>query len=1182
MIKILKYAIILGSLGINYGFAQVCIADAGIDLEICDGDGSSSNYTYLDGSASSISDGDINFEWTVLTVVGNGDDSETLVISNSESDEVDPRFKYPDELAENTSFLVQLRVYDDLEICEDFDTVQVYIESNMCPRAFAGDDQVLSNGCDIVVTLDGQESEDPQNEQLTFQWASLDGYDNSYFLNSDSSVAQFQFPETDSDRIFSFKLMVSDDIRTISDTIRVNYLDNDAPNADAGNNFSTCEFKFNLNGTLSYDINYNELSYSWTSTEGLEIAESASNKPTVTSPLNLEQDTEFTFTLEVNDGFCSTYDEVKVVILENICPVADGGETRRIPKYDKNSNIELNAANSFDPDGSSLSYEWTAPDGSITLDSIVLVSDLNPDSRFSEYTYVLKVMDDQNAISIDSVDVVFSYFSAPVSPSVYAVASHARVLVSWDASSEASYDSLSGYADFEGYKLYRSIDGGISWGGDDDKLYDFNGEFIGWKPYAQFDLDEEEDIYHCIYSHDYDCEIEQARQTIISGLDPLAPRFSLGTNTGIQYSYVDSNVVDGVEYTYTVTAYDIGLAPFSMEYLEIDSSGIFTSDTLWSLLNPGKFLGPDSLTYYDESGSIIRKEYNPNRGFLSLESVKGDSGDHNFITVIPGYTALDVSFPDADDIEALFTSNLDNIGTGDREYFIVDRNEIVRDSVKYEIQAKQKISAVDGMACEDPFVFGYVVKDTLGTPKATSTYYEDNLNFFEKDSISGLPGVISENGSFIVPQYDIITPVDRWSNQFKGIRFKVKNKIPLNPSAVPDVSIDTLIWNLPELLTPQEDSLVNFALSNSIFPVMSYTNIASYLRRLNFDYKIQFFNEPIGDTVLINNASGEGYMYFPFRITNMWTGKKVGLYCNDFGSLDASPVDFNNGAADYVWNSGEDIFLAKDTLKIAGTWTEKHNYNLDLFYSWGARYQNKFEFESGKTYEQGDTVFYKSALWVAAVPSEDGAEPLSIFVDESDDGIRNNPWRQIYPWTLKNTETGESFEDGAIELLVKPNKLFVDGDNWFSDMSKLGEKIEIPDTLCLDSIKVVPNPYKASSAFNENPNSRKIRFTHLPTSCQISIYTITGEHVSTFQHDAKFDGNAWWDLTNGHNQMVAPGLYIYVIEFPEEQDYCLDTFDDSEDRRGSKENDFYSNNKYDNQRVIEKTNIHIGKFAVIR
>ena len=134
----------------------------------------------------------------------------------------------------------------------------------------------------------------------------------------------------------------------------------------------------------------------------------------------------------------------------------------------------------------------------------------------------------------------------------------------------------------------------------------------------------------------------------------------------------------------------------------------------------------------------------------------------------------------------------------------------------------------------------------------------------------------------------------------------------------------------------------------------------------------------------------------------------------------------------------------------------------------------------------------------------------------------------------------------------------------------------------LDSIKVVPNPYKANSDFNETPNNRRIRFTHLPTSCQISIYTISGEHVKTFQHDAKFDGNAWWDLTNGHNQMVAPGLYIYVIEFPNEQDYCLDTYDDSEDRRGSKKNDYYSNNKYDNKRVIERTNTHIGKFAVIR
>ena len=43
----------------------------------------------------------------------------------------------------------------------------------------------------------------------------------------------------------------------------------------------------------------------------------------------------------------------------------------------------------------------------------------------------------------------------------------------------------------------------------------------------------------------------------------------------------------------------------------------------------------------------------------------------------------------------------------------------------------------------------------------------------------------------------------------------------------------------------------------------------------------------------------------------MWTGKEVGLMCNDYGSLDASPIDYANGASDYVWTAGEDIFLIR-------------------------------------------------------------------------------------------------------------------------------------------------------------------------------------------------------------------------------------------------------------------------------
>ena len=104
------------------------------------------------------------------------------------------------------------------------------------------------------------------------------------------------------------------------------------------------------------------------------------------------------------------------------------------------------------------------------------------------------------------------------------------------------------------------------------------------------------------------------------------------------------------------------------------------------------------------------------------------------------------------------------------------------------------------MACENPFVYGYSILDSAGAPVATNTYYKDNLNFIQADSISKLPGAIDELDYYVVPQYEIITPVDKWSDQFKGIRFKMKNKIPLNVSSVPPVTLDELVWYFEDAL----------------------------------------------------------------------------------------------------------------------------------------------------------------------------------------------------------------------------------------------------------------------------------------------------------------------------------------------------------------------------------------------
>ena len=360
-----------------------------------------------------------------------------------------------------------------------------------------------------------------------------------------SDVCKGQIPDVTDDMVFTFLLPVSDGVNFGTDSVFVNYILNDAPVAVAGNDISTCEYQFLLNASRSYDINKNELSYSWESLDGLNLSSLSSMTPTILSPIDLASDSTYRVVLEVNDGYCSDYDTLLITIADNICPIADAGETVRIPKF-STMPVELNAGGSFDPDSSDLVFEWTTPTGEIITDSVITVEDLEPNKRFSQYVYTLKVMDEENSISEDSVEVIFSNFSSPEAPAIYAVADHNRVLVSWDATSESSVDSLTGYADFEGYKLYRSIDGGATWGGDEDKLYDFNGHFVGWRPYAQFDLSSDEDIDHCIYNEE-GCESGLTRDAPINGLDPLAPRFSLGYDSGIEYSFVDSNVIDGVK-----------------------------------------------------------------------------------------------------------------------------------------------------------------------------------------------------------------------------------------------------------------------------------------------------------------------------------------------------------------------------------------------------------------------------------------------------------------------------------------------------------------------------------------------------------------------------------------------------------------------------------------------------------
>jgi hypothetical protein len=106
----------------------------------------------------------------------------------------------------------------------------------------------------------------------------------------------------------------------------------------------------------------------------------------------------------------------------------------------------------------------------------------------------------------------------PSTPKLHAKGGDRAVKLWWDNSAESSIDPSTGEVDFIGYKLYRSTDLGLTWG---KKVVNEDGS-IGpaWTPLAKFEKIDEYSI--------------------------------------INHSYVDSTVVNGFDYWYSLVSYDLG------------------------------------------------------------------------------------------------------------------------------------------------------------------------------------------------------------------------------------------------------------------------------------------------------------------------------------------------------------------------------------------------------------------------------------------------------------------------------------------------------------------------------------------------------------------------------------------------------------------------------------------------
>ncbi len=84
----------------------------------------------------------------------------------------------------------------------------------------------------------------------------------------------------------------------------------------------------------------------------------------------------------------------------------------------------------------------------------------------------------------------------------------------------------------------------------------------------------------------------------------------------------------------------------------------------------------------------------------------------------------------------------------------------------------------------------------------------------------------------------------------------------------------------------------------------------------------------------------------------------------------------------------------------------------------------------------------------------------------------------------------------------------------------------------LDLINVVPNPYYATSGYEESQLDNKVKITNLPTKCTVSIFTVDGTLIRKFTRDDPNSTYIDWDLKNSADIPISGGLYLIHVDAP--------------------------------------------------
>ncbi len=320
---------------------------------------------------------------------------------------------------------------------------------NVIPQALAGEDMVVTGG--ESVCLDGTQSSDYDGWVAAYNWTIKNSSISASFINSseltsDLSSPCFVSPESRNIIILEIELLVTDNTGgTQTDTVSVTInpsLSNILPVAKADNveNFQGTKIVLDGSGSSDADDSVDSLSFSWVQIDSDATINIINNDKAVANfiaPSNTSEEVVYNFTLTVTDPFGATSTkDITATILPpeaNIPPTANAGVDIEIIE---GNTVEI-IGHGEDLDGEIISYEWrVAGSDNIISNNKTLV--LNPSvSTNHEYTYELRVIDNEDGIATDTVKV--KVLDLPRRPGINSITEYDNsLLIHW-----ASYGTSS-------------------------------------------------------------------------------------------------------------------------------------------------------------------------------------------------------------------------------------------------------------------------------------------------------------------------------------------------------------------------------------------------------------------------------------------------------------------------------------------------------------------------------------------------------------------------------------------------------------------------------------------------------------------------------------------------------------------------------------------------------------------